>query len=102
MRRSFRRSRQASILVLVTLLVGVLATPLPAIAENLTKSATNNHVFEAGMWGAIEDLNGWRAVGSNTATRRAGGIGDAGVCRIDQHASTLLFPRPEGAHKETV
>lgn len=46
----------ASVLILS---LTVFIVPTRAIDENLTKGATNNHVFEAGMWGEnIDLLNG--------------------------------------------
>ncbi len=58
--RSSRRSRQTFILVPVVIIVTLVAgSPGRAIDDNLTKGATNNHVFEAGMWGeSIDNLNG--------------------------------------------
>ncbi len=57
MRRSIRRSRQTLVLVPVTIIVTLLAgSPGRAIDENLTKGATNNHVFASGMWGENIDL----------------------------------------------
>jgi len=60
MHRTYRRSRQAVILLSSITLIGFIIGPPPrAIDDNLTKGATNNHVFEAGMWGeSIDNLNG--------------------------------------------
>src|SRR5262245_33331182 len=45
--------------VLVALLLALTGSRILAIDDNLTKGATNNHVFESGIWGEhIDTLNG--------------------------------------------
>ena len=56
-RRTSVYSVARAALILLTCLL--LASPSHAIDENLTKGATNNHIFEAGVWGEnIDVLNG--------------------------------------------
>ena len=46
-------------LVIISFLFALAGTSLFAIDENLTKGATNNHIFESGVWGEnIDLLNG--------------------------------------------
>ena len=53
-----RRSR-LTLSILAALMITLAGSSTFAVDDNLTKGATNNHVFESGIWGEnIDTLNG--------------------------------------------